>query len=133
MDQDGGHTLLVWTQDAVDKVRVFDVSEAFVVDDDVEAVGPVRVVVEGNFGIGGGSALVHDGPDDVGASGDSLCQDQLLSVVFVAAATGDQQGADGPSCDCGWGSGWGSGGLLLSRDRQQGGDEKQEESDACEC
>ena len=132
VDEDGGDTLPVWTQDAIDKVRVFHVSETFVVDDDVEAVGPVRVVVERDFGIGGGTSLVHDGPDDVGASGDTAGQDQFLSVVFVAAATGDQQGADGP---CG---GYrGAGGLsrvwLLCRSRQQRGEQEQGECDMGDC
>lgn len=52
VDEDGGDALLVWSQDAIDKVAVFHVGKAFIVNDDVEAIGPPGIVVEGDFGVG---------------------------------------------------------------------------------
>jgi hypothetical protein len=73
---------------------------AFVVDDDVEAAGVLRIAVDGELrargvGLAVGADLVIGGVDDfdadVGALLEALFQDVLLRGVVVAAAAGDEE------------------------------------------
>ena len=71
-----------------------DVGGALVVDDDVEALGPVGVVVDGVLVPGGRVGVVGDGPLDVSSLGDAPGEDVLLPRVVVAAPAEDQERPD---------------------------------------
>ena len=81
-------------EDAVDEVQVLHVGAALVVDDHVEALGPVRFLVDGVEVLGAGVGVVGDRPLDVGPAGDALGEEVLLLGIVVAAAAEDEQGAN---------------------------------------
>ena len=74
-------------------------------DDDVEALGPVGVVVDGVLVPGGRVGVVGDGPLDVSAPGDAPGEDVLLVRVVVAAPAEDQQRPNRPGRLLGHGRG----------------------------
>ena len=64
VDDDGGKAVSVRFDDALGPGGVGDACEAFVVDDDVETLPPIRVLIERDLGVGRGAALVDDRPVD---------------------------------------------------------------------
>jgi hypothetical protein len=95
MNHHGRHARVVGRGDFAEVNLVGRVGETFVVNDDVVALGPVGIVVEGN------SARVPLPPSitTVQSTGASLVHGvgELLGLerVIVAATAGDQQGAQG--------------------------------------
>jgi hypothetical protein len=79
-----------------DDGRVLHVGGAFVVDDDIEALGVGRVAVMGERRPAAAVVAVDVFDRDRQARLQAGCNDVLLGRVVVAAATGDQKGADGP-------------------------------------
>jgi hypothetical protein len=77
--------------DVLDKVLVLHVREALVVNDDVEAFRPVRIVVQRDRRVGRRAALMSNRPDDVGSRRNTSRKNQLLSSVVVAATARNQQ------------------------------------------
>ena len=65
-------------------------------DDDVEALGPVGVVVDGVLVPVARVRVVGDGPLDAGALGDAAGEQVLLPRVVVAAPAEHQQRPDRP-------------------------------------
>ena len=95
VNQNRGHAFAVRFEDSLHPFHVGHVGKAFVVHDDIEALGPIRIVIQRNLGVGCLAALLHDGPFHVGPRRDAFAEDQLLPVVIVAAAARHQQGLDG--------------------------------------
>ncbi len=95
VDDDGGDAIVVRFGDAADVVGVGGVGEAFVVDDDVEFLGPVGVVIQRDLRFGAGAAFHDDGPLDFSEFVDGVGELGALEGVVVAAAAGDEEGADG--------------------------------------
>ena len=77
--------------DVFDPGDVGELAGTFVVNDDIEAFGPIRFFVSAVFDVFvGGIASVNNGPGDVGAGADAVAQDFFLRLVIVAAAAGDE-------------------------------------------
>ena len=94
MQDDGGQAFLVGAEDGLDDLQGVDVRGAFVVDDDVELLGPVGLVVGGILVLGGAVGVVGDGPLDVGLAGDAPGDGVFLVLVVVAAPAQDEEGAN---------------------------------------
>ena len=95
MDHDGGHARAVGGDDLLDESFVADVGEAFVMNDDVVALGPARGREDADLMVGGGAAFVDDGPLHAGAGAHAFGDDLFLGLVVMTAAAGDQEGAEG--------------------------------------
>jgi len=67
VDEHAGDAVLVGLADLLDEVLVDDVGEALVVDDDVVALGPVRLLVDGQLELRATAvAFVVNRPLDIG-------------------------------------------------------------------
>ncbi len=95
VNQDRWRPVLVRLEDAFEPLGISHASEAFVVDDDVKAIRPVGIFVERDLGVRRRATLLHDGPNNLRPSRDSLADDLLLPSVVVAAPAGDEQCPDG--------------------------------------
>ena len=93
MDDHGGRAAFVAFGDAADVFSIFGIGKAFVVDDDVVAFGPIEVFIKVDLGGGAGARILKDGPLHVRDFADGLGDRLGLESVVVAAAAGDDQGA----------------------------------------
>ena len=91
VDQHAGQTLPVGFDDGFGPFGVLGIGEALVVHHDVVALVPVGLLIERDLAGGGGTALVDHHPLDAGPGGGALGDDQLLRLVVMAAAAGDQE------------------------------------------
>src|SRR2546423_1194105 len=94
VEENSGFAGLVGFEDALDEVQILHVGGAFVVDDDIEIVGPAVFFVNAVAMSGLAIAFVDDHPLHVGAGGDAFGDDGFLVFVIVAAAAGDEEGFD---------------------------------------
>jgi len=84
----------VGVEDALERLKVLVPRRAFIVDDDVVALGPIRIVVNGQRR---SHRLVVRPPDidlNVGPGLDALEQDFVLGRVVMATAAGDDEGLE---------------------------------------
>ena len=95
VDDNGGGAGAVGGGDFLDVGEVGGVGEALVVDDVTVSFGPGRIDIESDLAAGGGAALVNDGPRDVAEFLEAPGERLGLEGVVVAAAAGDEEGADG--------------------------------------
>jgi hypothetical protein len=121
MDHDGGSAGAMAGENFCDVGRIVGVGEALVVHDDIVGFGPVGIIVEFDLGAGSLAAFVDDGPRDVADLLYALGEGFGLKIIIVAAATGDEEGADG----CGSFGGVGGAG-----ERGGEGEEREEEREA---
>jgi hypothetical protein len=81
-------------RDVLDEFVVIHETEALVVQDQVVALPPVQLFVNGDA-IGAVVAFLDDRELHIRAGADALAQNLLLVRVIVTAATADQERADG--------------------------------------
>lgn len=89
----GGDAVAVRRQHAGDDLRVGLGGRAFIVDDDVVALGIVRIAEDGQRRVGALVSRVQLVDNDVEPRLEALLEQVFLRGVVVAATAGDQQGA----------------------------------------
>ena len=91
VDEHGRHAVEMRLKDVVDVINLSDIREAFVVDDDIVSLCPLRILVEIKQDVTRRHALVEDGPLHLegGMHVDHGWNQLSLSIVVMTAATGD--------------------------------------------
>src|SRR5690349_19615918 len=93
----------------LDPIDVGDTARAFIMDDHIEAFGPIRPFVDAEFVVFAiRVAFMNNGPGHIGAGADAFGQDFLLSLVIMATAARDKQsmqrlggaGYESEKCEC---------------------------------
>ena len=95
MEVHAGEAGEVRGEDVLHGGGVGDVGRAFVVDDEVVAIGVMGVGVRGEAGARGFIGGVHVLDDDVSAGFEALFKEIFLGGVIVAATAGDEKNAQG--------------------------------------
>jgi len=97
MQVHAGNAGAVRREHALDGRGIVDVGGALVVDDDIVALGVIRVAIDWEQRFGGRSALGNLGVnlihDNISPGFDALLEDVFLFHVIVAATARDQQNA----------------------------------------
>ncbi len=91
------HAVKMGLGNMIDNFRVGHFAKAFIVNDDVVALGPVFVAIDIHHmafdhlaRLRRTAAFLHNGPDDVGPLADAFGQDFFLRDVIVAATASQQ-------------------------------------------
>ena len=113
----GGDAGAVRGKDVVHVGDILHVGGALVVDDDVVALGPVRLLIRRERRLRAAVEGMHRVHLDVRAGFEALLEDEVLHGVVVAAAAGEEQHAQG------LGRGGGSQGGRANAGKQAGGEE----------
>jgi hypothetical protein len=87
-------SLAMGFEDPCKPLRVLVIGKAFVMEDHIEPIGPLRIAIEFDFGFGPRATLVDDRHIDVRGGFKALLDDLFLAVVVMATAPDDQQGPD---------------------------------------
>jgi hypothetical protein len=89
-----GQTFLMDFSDGIDEVGVAHISEAFIMNNDIVAISPMRGFKSIDFNVGAGPALEHVIELDPGSRADPLGENSDLIGIIMAASTGDDQRPD---------------------------------------